>query len=79
MSYAHSIDDLKKAELEQRLDEYLSEHSARFTTDAKLAGYFTSRARIAGSPVKKEVPELKVARQRRNTRAPDEVVAVAEE
>ncbi len=47
--------------------------------DTKLAGYFNSRARIAGSPVKKEAPELKVARARRNTRAPDEIVATRDE
>ncbi|KAH8911870.1 hypothetical protein BR93DRAFT_932977 [Coniochaeta sp. PMI_546] len=73
------VDDLKKVELEQRLDEYLSEHSARFASDAKLAGYFNSRARIAGSPVKKETSELKVVRARRHTRAPDEVVATRDE
>lgn len=47
-------------------------------SDAKLAAYFNSRARIAGSPVKKE-PELKVARARRHTRAPDEIVATRDE
>lgn len=78
-SCAHSIDDLKKVELEQRLDEYLSQHSARFTSDAQLAGYFTSRARLTGSPVKREAPELKVARARRHTKASDEILATGDE
>ncbi|KAL1835278.1 hypothetical protein VTK73DRAFT_5842 [Phialemonium thermophilum] len=65
-------ENLKKSELEAQLDDYLSENSARFSSDSKLSGYYTSRARMAGSPVKKEAPELKVSK-RRQTKAPEEL------
>lgn len=70
----NSYEELLKAELEQKLDDYLSQNSARFASDAKLTAYWNSRARITGSPIKKEVPELKVAR-RRATRVAEEIVA----
>lgn len=71
----NSYDDLLKAELEQKLDDYLSQNSARFANDATLTPYWNSRARITGSPIKKEIVDgLKVAR-RRATRVAEEIVA----
>ncbi|TPX10767.1 uncharacterized protein E0L32_008336 [Thyridium curvatum] len=68
----------KKAELEQALDDFLSENSARYQSDSTLAPYYNSRARAIGSPVKKEAPELKVAK-RRQTKAQEEVPADSED
>ncbi|KAB5525757.1 hypothetical protein GE09DRAFT_480455 [Coniochaeta sp. 2T2.1] len=73
------IEDLKKVELEQRIDEFLVANSSLYANDALLAGYFNSRARITGSPVKKEYSELKVVRPRRNTRAPAEIAEQTDE
>lgn len=73
LTFLNSYEALRKTELELQLDEFLSENSAQFQNDAKLANYFTSRARTAGSPVKKD-PELRVAR-RRATKAVEEIVA----
>ncbi|KAM7191875.1 Cytochrome P450 [Naviculisporaceae sp. PSN 640] len=68
---------LRKSELELQLDEFLSENSALFQNDPKLANYFTSRARTAGSPVKRD-PETRVVR-RRATKAAEEIVAADDE
>jgi hypothetical protein len=71
----NSYDDLLKSELEQKLDDYLGAHSARFSNDSTLTPYWNSRARITGSPIKKEIVDgLKVAR-RRATRVVEEIVA----
>jgi len=73
-----SYDGLKKGDLEVSLDEYLSENATQFSTDPKVAPYYNSRAKAIGSPVKKEAPELKVAK-RRATKAPqDEIIAQPE-
>jgi len=71
------FESLRKSELELTLDEYLSENATQFQSDPKLAPYFNSRARTAGSPIKREAPDttLKVSR-RRNTKAVEEIVAV---
>ncbi|KAK1828400.1 hypothetical protein QBC39DRAFT_265299 [Podospora conica] len=58
------FDDLRKSELELRLDEFIAERSSQFQSDPKFTSYFSSRARTAGSPVKREAPELKVSRRR---------------
>ncbi|KAI6090498.1 hypothetical protein F4821DRAFT_19387 [Hypoxylon rubiginosum] len=70
---------LKKPELELALDEYLAENSSTFSSDPKLANYYSSRARTVGSPVKRDAivdnpgERLKVAR-RRVTKAAEEVI-----
>lgn len=64
---------LRKNDLEVQLDEFISENASRFSSDPKLAGYYNSRARAIGSPVKKEAPHLGVAK-RRATKAHDEIV-----
>ncbi|KAJ3483802.1 hypothetical protein NLG97_g7216 [Lecanicillium saksenae] len=74
--------DLKKSDLETALDDFIAQHSARFSSNPDLAGYFTSRSKALSSPVKKEketVKEeveksLKVAK-RRVTKAADEIAA----
>lgn len=64
---------MKKSELEVALDDYLTDGASQFASDPKLQGYY-NRSRTAGSPVKREAPELKSAR-RRVTRAAEEIVA----
>ncbi len=71
----HSYESLKKTELELTLDEFISENADQYSSDTKLQPYFASRARTAGSPVKKEAPELKVSKRRTKT-ASDEATAV---
>ncbi|KAI0179296.1 hypothetical protein GGR52DRAFT_299306 [Hypoxylon sp. FL1284] len=73
-----NYETLKKSELELALDEYLAENSSTFSSDPKLANYYSSRARTAGSPVKRDAVDgpadrLKVAR-RRATKAAEEVI-----
>ncbi|KAI1336888.1 cytochrome P450 [Xylariaceae sp. FL0016] len=70
-----SYEAFKKSELELALDEYLSENATTFSSDPKLNSYFASRARVLGSPVKKDPDapgeKLKVSR-RRATKAIEE-------
>ncbi|KAI4861407.1 hypothetical protein F4820DRAFT_68384 [Hypoxylon rubiginosum] len=73
-----SYESLKKSELELALDEYLAENSSTFSSDPKLANYYSSRARTVGSPVKRDAVDgpgerLKVAR-RRATKAAEEAI-----
>ncbi|KAK0626823.1 hypothetical protein B0T14DRAFT_119637 [Immersiella caudata] len=70
-------ESLKKNDLELQLDEYISDNASQFQSDPKLASYFSSRARTAGSPVKKEAPELKVSK-RRATKAIEDSIDVDE-
>ncbi|CAM1501090.1 Fc.00g102520.m01.CDS01 [Cosmosporella sp. VM-42] len=60
---------LKKTDLESALDEYLAENASRFASNPELTGYFNSRSKALGSPVKRESrsDELKVARRRQTT------------
>ncbi|KAI1389971.1 uncharacterized protein F4822DRAFT_428319 [Hypoxylon trugodes] len=74
-----NFEALKKPELELALDEYLAENSTQFSSDPKLANYYSSRARTVGSPVKRDAPDgaverLKVAK-RRATKAAEEIIA----
>ena len=70
-----SYESFKKSELEVALDEYLTENSSRFSSDPKVAPYYTSRTKSSGSPIKKDVDapleKLKVPR-RRATKVPEE-------
>jgi hypothetical protein len=72
-----NYESFKKPELELALDEYLAENSSQFSSDPKLAPYFSSRAKAVGSPIKKDadaaVEKLKVAK-RRATKATEEVI-----
>ncbi|KAF4999091.1 hypothetical protein FGRMN_2706 [Fusarium graminum] len=61
------IDGYKKDDLGMALDNYLTENSSRFLANPDLAGYFNSRSKAQGSPVKREVVReevLKVVRRR---------------
>ena len=49
-----SYESLKKSDLEARLDDFVAEHSTRFANEPSLTGYFNSRSRTLGSPVKRE-------------------------
>ncbi|KAL2687379.1 hypothetical protein Neosp_004939 [[Neocosmospora] mangrovei] len=69
----------KKDDLGVALDTYLSENSSRYLTDPELAGYFNSRSKALGSPVKREVLRdeadrpLKVSRRRTTTKLSEEI------
>ena len=74
-----SYKDLKKSDLEGALDEFIAEHSSRLANRSDLAGYFNSRSKALGSPVKKERESkddsdkpLKVAK-RRITKAVEDI------
>jgi hypothetical protein len=75
-----SYESLKKSDLEVSLDDYLSENTSHFSSDPKLAGYYNSRAKAVGSPVKKESMKdeaekaLKVAK-RRATKVAEELAS----
>ncbi|KAK2029349.1 hypothetical protein LX32DRAFT_363407 [Colletotrichum zoysiae] len=61
----------KKADLEVTLDEYLAENATQFSHNPKLAPYYNSRAKAAGSPIKREAPLtdlVKSTTRRRATR-----------
>ncbi|KAI0144133.1 hypothetical protein F4776DRAFT_461082 [Hypoxylon sp. NC0597] len=78
-----NFESLKKQELELALDEYLAENANSFSSDPKLANYYSSRARTVGSPVKRDavdgaVEKLKVAK-RRATKAVEEIVPAESE
>lgn len=49
-----NYESLKKSDLEAALDEFIAEHSARLQNRSDLTGYFNSRSKALGSPVKKE-------------------------
>ena len=51
----HSFESLKKSELELALDEFLTQNSTQFTSDPKVAPFYSSRTRAAGSPIKREL------------------------
>jgi hypothetical protein len=71
----HRIDGYKKDDLGMALDNYLTENSSRFLANPDLAGYFNSRSKAQGSPVKREMVReevLKVVR-RRPSKAVEEV------
>ncbi|KAI0009929.1 hypothetical protein F4779DRAFT_335197 [Xylariaceae sp. FL0662B] len=74
--YRDSYESMKKQDLELALDEYLAENSPTFSSDPKLANYYSSRARTVGSPIKKDAngpyEKLKVSR-RRATKAPEDL------
>lgn len=75
----HSYEGQKKADLEVTLDEFLSEHADKLANEPKVAPYFNSRARAAGSPTKKDAPKLDVKEglrvvKRRATRTASEVL-----
>ncbi|KAK5987448.1 hypothetical protein PT974_11575 [Cladobotryum mycophilum] len=52
-----SYEAFKKTELESALDEFISENSGRLSLRSDLTGYFNSRSRTLGSPVKRESRE----------------------
>jgi hypothetical protein len=53
-TFLNSYESLKKSDLEAALDEFIAEHSSRFANRSDLAGYFNSRSKALGSPVKKD-------------------------
>lgn len=75
---ATSYEGLKKAELEAALDDFLAEHTARLSSKSELSGYYNSRSKALGSPVKKEglkdeaEKAVKVTK-RRATKAAEEI------
>ncbi|KAM5382049.1 hypothetical protein ACJZ2D_002651 [Fusarium nematophilum] len=75
----YSYKSFKKDDLAAALDTYLTENSSRFLANPELTGYFNSRAKALGSPVKREVNRddaerpLKVSRRRTTTKLSEEV------
>ncbi|KAM0333224.1 hypothetical protein ACHAQA_001884 [Verticillium albo-atrum] len=70
------ISGQKKADLEVTLDEFLAENEDTWAREPRFTPYYTSRARAAGSPTKRDLPKddaLKVVR-RRTTRAASEIL-----
>ncbi|KAK2065527.1 hypothetical protein LY76DRAFT_279351 [Colletotrichum caudatum] len=66
----------KKADLGVTLDEYLAENATQFSHNPKLAPYYHSRAKAAGSPIKREAPLtdlVKSTTRRRATRLIEEL------
>lgn len=51
---ARSYESLKKSDLEAALDQFIGDHASRFSSRSDLTGYFNSRSKALGSPVKKE-------------------------
>jgi hypothetical protein len=83
---SNSFETFKKTDLEVALDDYLEENSARFSSNPDVSGYFNSRSKALGSPVKKEIPAkeevvtaLKVAKRRVTKAAEDIANALTQE
>lgn len=76
----NSYESLKKVELEAALDDYLAEQSERLSARSDLQGYYNSRSKALGSPVKRESIKdegekaLKVVKKRASKVA-DEIAA----
>ncbi|KAH0498928.1 hypothetical protein TgHK011_006154 [Trichoderma gracile] len=58
-----NYDGLKKTELESALDDFIAGNSSRFSSRSDLSGYFNSRTKAMGSPVKRESKEPKEAKE----------------
>ncbi|RFU79159.1 cupin -type [Trichoderma arundinaceum] len=78
-----NYDGLKKTDLESALDDFIAGNSNRFSSRSDLSGYFNSRSKALGSPVKRESREpvkeelkegLKSAK-RRVTKAAEELIS----
>lgn len=71
---------MKKVELEAALDDYLAEHTERLAGRSELQGYYNSRSKALGSPVKRETVKdeadkaLKVVKKRAS-KATEEIAA----
>lgn len=65
-----NYEGFKKVELEAALDDYLAEHTERLSGRSDLQGYYNSRSKALGSPVKRETVKdesdkaLKVVKKR---------------
>ncbi|OAQ97331.1 hypothetical protein LLEC1_01607 [Akanthomyces lecanii] len=77
--------DLKKSDLEAALDDFIAQHSSRFSSNSDLAGYFASRSRTLTSPIKKEKETIKEEAEkglkvvkRRATKVAEEIAAERE-
>ncbi|KAH6627037.1 hypothetical protein B0J18DRAFT_157741 [Chaetomium sp. MPI-SDFR-AT-0129] len=72
-------ENFRKTDLELAIDEYLSDNTTRYQSDPKFLDYFKSRARAGGSPIKKEIPDLKPTSRRRAPKQVEEITPAAEE
>ncbi|KAI2640117.1 hypothetical protein GGS21DRAFT_399910 [Xylaria nigripes] len=68
-----NYDSLKKVELELALDEHLSRNATTFNSDPRLANYYASRARVVGSPIKKEADGPVRPVRRRTLKSAEEI------
>ncbi|KAK3956951.1 hypothetical protein QBC32DRAFT_34 [Pseudoneurospora amorphoporcata] len=71
------LDGLKKNDIEQQLDNFLSQNANRFSSDSRFTSYFNSRARQ--SPIKREsdVTPNRVPRRRTTNKVEVEIPAAA--
>ncbi|UNI15719.1 hypothetical protein JDV02_002225 [Purpureocillium takamizusanense] len=74
-----NYESLKKSDLESALDEFIAEHTTRFSNRPDLQGYFNSRSKALGSPVKKERESFKDEAEKALKVAKRRVTKVAEE
>jgi hypothetical protein len=78
-----NYDGLKKVELEAALDDFLAENTERLSGRSELQGYYNSRSKALGSPVKRETVKdeadkaLKVVKKRAS-KATEDIAAEAE-
>ncbi|KPM43108.1 hypothetical protein AK830_g3448 [Neonectria ditissima] len=78
-----NYESFTKPELQAALDAFLAENQSRFASNSELTGYFNSRSKALGSPVKRESRRdddrpLKVAR-RRTTKLSEEITPESDE
>jgi hypothetical protein len=55
-----SYEGQRKSELEATLDDYLIENADKLVNEPKVAPYYNSRAKAAGSPTKRDAPKFEV-------------------
>lgn len=73
----YSIEGQRKIDLEVSLDDFLAENADKLANEPKVAPYYNSRAKAAGSPTKRDAPKLdikeglKVAKRRATRTAQD--------
>lgn len=58
--FRDSYEGQRKVELEATLDDYLIENADKLVNEPKVAPYYNSRAKAAGSPTKRDAPKFEV-------------------
>jgi hypothetical protein len=63
--------------LEEKLDVYLGDNQTQFSTNPKLNGYYSSRSRTIGSPIKKDLGDALKVVKKNARKAAEEITAAA--